>query len=96
LGKLADKKFVPDLVRMLSNQQIHSSMRQRVANALTPLLDDEKSVSDLAAILLQSDIADSIHNSLWTTSRRVGVRIQVKDGPTGKQLEIVKSSHRLA
>ena len=45
---------------MLPNKQIDDSVREHIVNALIPLLDDENSLRDLAAMLLQSDIADSI------------------------------------
>jgi HEAT repeat protein len=90
LGTLGDKTVVPELVHMLPNKQIYTFVRQSIADALASLLDDERSVRDIAAILLQSDIANSIHRLLWTVSRQIGVRIFVSDGPGGKQLEVVK------
>jgi hypothetical protein len=90
LGKLGEKTIAPELVQMLPNEQIGSDVRGRVAHTLISLLDDERSVNDLAAILLRSDIADSIHRLLWTVSRRIGVRILMSDGPGGKQLEVAK------
>jgi hypothetical protein len=96
LGELGEKTIAPQLLQMLSNKQIDPSVRRHIADALTSLLDDEKSVHDLAAILLQLDIADSIHRLLWTVCRQVGVRIFMSDGPTGKQPEVVKLPNRLS
>jgi hypothetical protein len=90
VGKLGEKGVVPQLMQMLPNEQIDSFVRRPIANALTSLLDDEKSVSVLAAMLPQSDIADPIHHLLWTVSRQIGVRIFISDGPEGKRIDVVK------
>jgi NACHT domain len=90
VGKLGEKKAVDELVQMLPNEQIDLPVRWSIAIALTLLLSDERSVSDLAAMFLQSDISDSIYRLLWTVSRQVGVRIFMNDGPEGKKLEVIK------
>lgn len=41
-------------------------------------------------LLLTSDIADTIHRTLWTLSRQLGLRIFVTAGSTGKRVEVVK------
>ncbi len=96
LGNMGEKTVIPELLQMLQNEQIDFYVHSAIDNTLESLLDDEKSVSDLAAILLQSDIADAIHRLLWTVSRRIGVRIFVSDGLGGKRVEVVKPSHGLS
>jgi HEAT repeat protein len=90
LGTLGERAVVPDLVKMVANEQIDRSVRQSIAGALGTLIDDEATIYLLAALLPDSDIADSIHRILWTVSRRCHVRIFINDKAGEKQLEVVK------
>ena len=90
LDELGERSVVPQLVKLLEGTQLDLFISKRIADALTQLVNDEETVHTLAAILLTSNIADSIHRMLWTLCHKVGVRIFVTDGPAGKQLEVVK------
>jgi len=91
LGTLGDRSVAPDLLRLLSNQQLDPNVRTSIAQSLGILANDAESVRVMATVLPTSNIADSIHRALWTTSHRAGVRIFIIEGEHGEeQVEIIK------
>ena len=74
---------MPQLVQLLSDEQLNSSVRKCITEDLKTLATDEATNHALATLLPTSDIADSIHQLLWTMSRQIGVRIFVADRPNG-------------
>ncbi len=69
---------------------IDIDVRKHIAHSLERLVDDEEFIRELARQLLDSDIADDIHQILWAISRKAGIRILLGDASTGKQIEVVK------
>ncbi|HZR41041.1 MAG TPA: HEAT repeat domain-containing protein [Ktedonobacteraceae bacterium] len=91
LGQLGERAVVADLVKLLDNRPLDRFVRRSIASALETLVQDEATVRSLVTLLPTSDIADSIHHTLWTISRRIGVRIfMIDDGAGEKQIKIVK------
>ncbi len=90
LGQLGERSIAPQLVHLLANEQLDSLVRYSIAGALETLGADEETVQALASLLFTSDMADTIHRTLWTLSRQLGLRICVIDGPQGKRVEVVK------
>jgi hypothetical protein len=83
LGRIGEPSIVPQLVQLLSDEQLNSSVRRCIAEVLSTLAIDEATIQALAALLPTSDVADSIHQLLWTMSRQIGVRIFSADRPNG-------------
>jgi len=75
---------------MLANEQIEKNVRENIARTVGVLGHDETIIQSLAELLPDSDIAGVIHSTLWTLSRRVGVRIFMVEGADGKQIKIAK------
>jgi GTPase SAR1 family protein len=90
LGQLGERSMIPQLVSLLADEQIDSGVRSSIAEALKALINDEETIRTLATFLFTSDIADSIHQTLWTLSRQMGIRIFIINGPDGEQIKIVK------
>jgi hypothetical protein len=90
LAEIGGKLVNTQLMHLLANEQLDSHMRRRFAEALETLGADEETVQALAPLLFASDMADTIHRTLWTLSRQLGLRIFVTDGPAGKRVEVVK------
>ena len=90
LVKLGERSVVPELLKLLLDSRLDLNVREVAISTLGQFVDDEATARTLAAFLQQSDIADYIHQALWTISRRVGLRIFVLNEPIGKKLEIVK------
>jgi len=82
-------------VHLLSDEQLNSSVRQCIAEALSMLATDEATIRALATLLPTSDIADSIHHLLWTMSRQIGVRIFSDDRPNGNGDHMAFSIERI-
>lgn len=78
------------LMHLLANEQLDSHMRRRIAEAFETLGADEETVQALTPLSFASDMADTIHRTLWTLSRQPGLGIFVTDGLAGKQVEVVK------
>ncbi len=85
LGRIGEPSIVPRVVQLLSDEQLNSSVRQCIAEALSTLATDEATIQALTALLPTSDVADSIHHLLWTMSRQMGVRIFIADRPNGNE-----------
>ncbi len=90
LGTLGEKSIVPDLLALLSNEQLSEGLRRSIAGALGELPQDELIVQFLVRLLATSDIPDVVYQLLWTTSRRIGVRIIPTPGTEGVQFAVVK------
>ena len=91
LGTLGDRSVIPQLLGVLSNEQVDSSVRASIAWALGTLGENEEEIRNLAVLGLTSDIADSIHRTLWTMSRRLGFRVYVSDDPEAREVRVIKS-----
>ena len=91
LGTLGERSVVPDLLKLLSNEQVNTDVRRRIADALGTLVQDEASVHALLALLHTTDIKDDIYDTLWNVSRRIGVRVVVRDiGGKEQKVELRK------
>jgi len=90
LGELGERSIVPQLLQMLPDEQIDSEVRLRIVQAMQTLAQEEVDVRSLAVLLPASDIADHIHDALWTISRRVGVRIFMRHENGEDRVEVVK------
>ncbi len=90
LGKLGEKSIIGELMWLLTNKQIRESVRKDIAKTIETLACDETVVQSLAELLSSSDIAEAIHRTLWTLSRRFGVRIFMVDGADGKRIKVAK------
>ena len=77
-------------MQLLSNSQFETDLLRDIANTIGKLAEDESITHALAELLQTSDVADDIHQALWSVSRRAGVRVCIADSPAGKQIEIVK------
>jgi HEAT repeat protein len=89
LGKLGERTIVPDMLRMLIDEQLTTDVRDSVANALGKLGDDDATVYALATILEESAL-DTVYTALWKVSRRVGLRVFLKDTPEGNKIDLTK------
>jgi hypothetical protein len=49
----------------------------------------QETVQALAPLVFTSDMTGTIHRTLWTLSRQLGLRIYVTDGPEGKRVEVM-------
>jgi HEAT repeat protein len=90
LGALGERSVVPQLLGLLANERVNVSVRRSIAGALASLIDKEEDVQSLANLLIDSDITDSIYRALWTASRRVGVRVLVRNESGKERLEVVR------
>jgi stage V sporulation protein SpoVS len=96
---------VPQLLGLLANEQADKPVPESIAGALAILpvpesiagalailIDKEEDVQFLANLLNDSnkDIADNIYRALWTASRRVGVRVLVRNEAGKQRLEVVR------
>ena len=70
LGVLGERSVAPQLVALLSDEQLDSSVRRSSATVLLSLVKSEELIHALPALLPVSDIADNIHRRLWTLSRQ--------------------------
>ncbi len=95
LGRIGEPSIVPRLLQLLSDGQLDQSLRQYIAEALRPLDTDEATIQVLAALLPISDMADSIHQLLWTMSRQMGVRIFIADRPNRNSDHMAFSIERI-
>jgi HEAT repeat protein/energy-coupling factor transporter ATP-binding protein EcfA2 len=93
LGVLGERSVVPQLMGMLANEQVDVSVLMSIAGALAGLIDKEEHVRFLASILPDfsySYISDNIYRALWIGSRRIGVRILVRNESGRLRLEVVR------
>jgi HEAT repeat protein len=92
LGTLGERSVAPQLVRLLVNEQVDKEVRGSIVDALAGLIDKEVDVRTLATFLHGSnlDITDNIYRALWTASRRVGVRVLVRNEAGKERLEVVR------
>ena len=95
LGRIGEPSIVPQLVQLLSDRQLDSVGAPVYRRSAQPLATDEATIQALAALLPTSDIADSIHQLLWTMSRQIGVRIFVADRPNGNGDHMAFSIERI-
>ena len=75
LATLGDHTAVPTLRNILANEQGDPLVRLSIVNALGKFANDSDTVEVLYALLSTEDIADAAYRSLWSVSRRAGVRI---------------------
>ena len=92
LGVLGERSVVPQLLGLLANERVAEIVCWEIAGALAMLVDNEKDVQFLANILFDSNgfLADYIHRALWTASRRVGVRVLVRNEAGKERLDVVR------
>jgi len=90
LAEIGGKLVNTQMMHLLAYEQLDAHMRRRIAEALETLGADEEAVQALAPLLYASDMADTIHRTLWTESCQLGLRIFVTAGPTRKRVEVVK------
>jgi HEAT repeat protein len=92
LGMLGERSVAQQLLSLLANVQLGEPVRGRIVNALATLIDKEEDVQTLGNLLPNSNmnIANSIYRALWTASRRVGVRVLVKNEAGVQRLEVVR------
>ena len=92
LGVLGERSVVPQLLGLLVGEQIEQYVRWSIAEALSILLDKEEDVRLLANLLSGSsdDVAGHIYRALWTSSRRIGVRVLVRNEAGKERLEVVR------
>ena len=90
LGQLGERSVAPQLVALLSNEQLDTTVRWGIAETLETVGAAEETVQALAHLVLISDIADTIHSTLWTISRQLSLRIVVTDEPAGQQVKVVE------
>lgn len=81
---------MPQLLSLLANGRVEWSVRESITGVLAILINKEEDVRLLANLLIGSDIADNIYRALWTTSRRVGVRVLVRNEAGKERLEVVR------
>jgi len=91
LGQLEEREVVPELVKLLSDTRLED-VRGRIVAALGQLANDEETIRALFDLVQITDIKDAIYTALWHASRRMNVRIIVKDkgGAVGKAVELLK------
>src|SRR6266700_865070 len=92
LGQLEEREVVPELVKLLSDTRLEEDVRGRIVAALGQLANDEETIRALFDLVQITDIKDAIYTALWHASRRMNVRIIVKDkgGAVGKAVELLK------
>ncbi len=92
LGQLGEREVVPELVKLLSGTRLEEDVRGRIVAALGQLANDEETIRALFDLVQITDIKDAIYTALWHASRRMNVRIIVKDkgGAVGKAVELLK------
>jgi HEAT repeat protein len=90
LSQIGKQSIVEELLQIISNKQVDQDVRGHIAEAIGAIIDDELDLRALAALLPTSDVANYIHRALWSASRRLGVRIFLKDDSGIKEAEVVK------
>jgi HEAT repeat protein len=95
LGRIGESSSMPQLVQLLSDEQLNSSVRKCIIEDLKTLATNEATIYALATLLPTSDIADSIHQLLWTMSYQIGIRIYVIDEPNGNSDQIAFRIERI-
>lgn len=90
LSQLSEHSVIPELIQLVSDKQIDLDVRTLIAEAIGTMVKNEEDIYAFATLLQISDVANAVHQALWTASRRVGVRIFMIDGLEGKELKIVK------
>jgi HEAT repeat protein len=92
LGVVGEQSVVPQLLSLLANERVYGSVRWHIADALAMLVDKEGDVQLLADIMSvsKSYLDDYVYRALWTTSRRVGVRVLVRNEAGKERLEVVR------
>jgi HEAT repeat protein len=90
LGMLGERSVIPDLMRLLADEQVGQFVRKSIVFSIERFANDETTAHSLATLLLQgTNVADAVYEALWAVSRRAGVRVFIKDGAKGKEIEIV-------
>jgi HEAT repeat protein len=83
LAALQDNSIVPELLQLLEDTRTPEEVQQSIATILVQFANDATTISEiqqrLEALLSRSTIADDIHRTLWTVSRR-GTDIQAEQG----------------
>jgi NACHT domain/HEAT repeats len=92
LGALGERSVVPQLLGLLANERVDRFVRGDIADALAGLIDNEEDVRSLATLLPRSNaaITVNIHRALWSASRRIGVRVLVRNEAGKERLEVVR------
>jgi len=92
LGALGERSVARELLNLLANERVDESVRWSIAEALAILIDKEEDVRFLAKLLIDSNknIANDIYRALWTASRRVGVRVLLRNVAGKQRLEVVR------
>lgn len=73
--RVGDNSLVPALLPLISKKYISRSIRLQCINSIGQLDNDSTTVDTLVLELTNPDIADAVHHTLWSISRRLGVTI---------------------
>ncbi|GHO76458.1 hypothetical protein KSD_42290 [Ktedonobacter sp. SOSP1-85] len=92
LRKRDEKTVISPLLELLHRRVIIREVRAAIADVIGMLADDEVTVHRLVDLLPGSDIANQIHQALWSVCRRAGVTV-IASGPDNTQLRVVKRYH---
>jgi len=93
LRALGEQSVAPQLLGLLADKRVDKDVRGSIAGAIAGLIDKEEDVRSLATFLHGSnqDITNNIFfRALWEASRRVGVRILVRNEAGMRRLEVVR------
>jgi HEAT repeat protein len=90
LGSLGERTVVPELLKLLADEQVYWSVRESIAKALGFLADKEETIRMLIKLLRTSDVSNNIYDALWAATRRMGIRVLIrKDDAFLEDIEIV-------
>ncbi|EFH88864.1 NACHT domain-containing protein [Ktedonobacter racemifer] len=92
LRKRDEKTVILPLLELLHRRVIIREVRAVIADVIGMLADDEATVHQLVDLLPGSDIANQIHQALWSVCRRAGVTV-IASGPGNTQLRVEKRRH---
>lgn len=85
-NQMGEPSIILYLLGLISNQQIPRITRLKFINTIGQLANDSSTIHELVLELNTSDLADAIHQALWSISRRMGVVI-----PSGEIVSIAKT-----
>jgi HEAT repeat protein len=89
LGELGDHSIVPQLLSIFLDTSTDSFMQWRIVKALGLLAEGQDICSQLADVLLNSNVADDIYTALAKVSRRSKVLVCEVPGSNGEKLEVI-------
>jgi HEAT repeat protein len=80
LRSLGDRSRVPQLLALLSDKELHCSVRLKIVEALGALGDDRITAEGLAALLDDEEIGSDAYQALFLVSRRIEARVFAREG----------------